>query len=388
MRGLEPPRASGCFGKWHLTPEGEQGPAGPFNRWPNALGLRLLLGLPRRRGRPVRHHDRRERQVRSASPGRTEDFYFPDAMTDKTIEWLHGVRAPRLRQAVVRVLLDRLQPRPAPRRRRSGRTGTRASSTRAGTSCARRRFARQKELGVDPGRRGAHAAPRGDARLGLAPREPASACSPARWRSTPASARTPTTTSAGVLDAIAEMGELDNTLVVYIWGDNGASLEGTPDRHVQRAGDDERASRSPTSSRCSSSLKWGGLEAWGTEMMYPHYSSAWAWAGNCPFQWGKQVASHLGGTRNPLVVRWPERIADAGGLRSQFTHVSDIGPTILERVGVPAADARRRGRAAADARARASATRSTTPTRPSSTPSSTSRTSATARCTRTAGGCR
>jgi len=60
-------------------------------------------------------------------------------------------------------------------------------------------------------------------------------------------------------------------------------------------------------------LKWGGLEAWGTEMMYPHYSTAWAWAGNTPFRWGKQVASHLGGTRNPLVIRWPARMRSSSG---------------------------------------------------------------------------
>jgi arylsulfatase len=82
-------------------------------------------------------------------------------------------------------------------------------------------------------------------------------------------------------------------------------------------------------------LKWGGIEAWGTEMMYPHYSTAWAWAGNAPFAWGKQVASHLGGTRNPLVIHWPAHIGDQGGLRSQFTHVSDIGPTILDVAGIP-----------------------------------------------------
>src|SRR6266511_5274594 len=82
-------------------------------------------------------------------------------------------------------------------------------------------------------------------------------------------------------------------------------------------------------------MKWGGVEAWGTEMMYPHYSTAWAWAGNTPFAWGKQVASHLGGTRNPLVVRYPKRAKDGGGLRSQFTHVTDIGPTILDIVGIP-----------------------------------------------------
>ena len=70
-------------------------------------------------------------------------------------------------------------------------------------------------------------------------------------------------------------------------------------------------------------------------MMAPHYSAAWAWAGNTPFKWGKQVGSHLGGTRNPMVVHWPETIKESGALRSHFTHVIDIGPTILDIAGIP-----------------------------------------------------
>jgi len=81
--------------------------------------------------------------------------------------------------------------------------------------------------------------------------------------------------------------------------------------------------------------KYGGLDAWGGPTMDPQYSAAWAWAGNTPFQWGKCVASHLGGTRNPLVVRWPERFTGSGELREQFTHCNDIGPTILDLVGLP-----------------------------------------------------
>ena len=77
--------------------------------------------------------------------------------------------------------------------------------------------------------------------------------------------------------------------------------------------------------------------------MDPHYAAAWAWAGNTPFQWGKQVGSHLGGTRNPMVVHWPDRITDAGGLRSQFTHVIDVAPTILDARRDPAARARSTG---------------------------------------------
>ncbi len=84
--------------------------------------------------------------------------------------------------------------------------------------------------------------------------------------------------------------------------------------------------------------RFGGIEEWGTAIMDPHYGAAWAWAGNTPFQWGKQVGSHLGGTRNPLVVHWPERIRDHGGLRSQFAHVIDIAPTILDIAGIPEPD--------------------------------------------------
>ena len=83
--------------------------------------------------------------------------------------------------------------------------------------------------------------------------------------------------------------------------------------------------------------QYGGLGAWGSDSTAPHYASAWAWAGNCPFPWGKQVASHLGGTRNGMVVAWPRRITDGGGKRSQFTHCIDIGPTILEAAGIPEA---------------------------------------------------
>src|SRR4051794_40932513 len=137
-----------------------------------------------------------------------------------------------------------------------------------------------------------------------------------------------------LLDSIAEMGELENTLIVWIWGDNGASLEGTPTGTFNE-GTMVNGLPLTDEEQMQLTLKWGGVEAWGTEMMYPHYSTAWAWAGNTPFAWGKQVASHLGGTRNPLVVSYPERIADRGGVRSQFTHVTDIGPTILDMVGIP-----------------------------------------------------
>ena len=140
-----------------------------------------------------------------------------------------------------------------------------------------------------------------------------------------------------LLDAVEEMGELDNTLVLYIFGDNGASLEGTITGSFNELTMQNGIALTPEQ-QLSLIEQYGGLDAWGTDAFAPHYASAWAWAGNAPFQWGKQVASHLGGTRNRdgrLLAG--ERIKDAGGLRSQFTHCIDVGPTILEAAGIPEA---------------------------------------------------
>ena len=137
-----------------------------------------------------------------------------------------------------------------------------------------------------------------------------------------------------LLDAVEEMGELDNTLVIYIFGDNGASLEGTLTGSFNEL-TMQNGIALTAEQQLSLIEQYGGLDAWGTDAYAPHYAAAWAWAGNTPFQWGKQCASHLGGTRNGMVVSWPERIKDAGGLRTQFTHCIDVGPTILEAAGIP-----------------------------------------------------
>ena len=138
-----------------------------------------------------------------------------------------------------------------------------------------------------------------------------------------------------VIDAIDELGELDNTLVIWIWGDNGASMEGTVTGSFNEL---TMQNGIPLTDEMQLQLseRYGGMDAWGAEIMAPHYGAAWAWAGNTPFQWGKQVGSHLGGTRNPMVVHWPDSVASGSGLRSQFTHVIDIAPTILDIAGIPA----------------------------------------------------
>ncbi len=133
-----------------------------------------------------------------------------------------------------------------------------------------------------------------------------------------------------LVDTIEELGILENTLIYYIIGDNGASAEGTINGAFnEMANFNGMAALETTEFLLSTMDDLGGPDS------YNHYSVGWAWAMCTPFQWTKQVASHWGGTRNGTVVHWPRGIAERGGLREQFTHVIDLAPTILEAAGLP-----------------------------------------------------
>ena len=132
-----------------------------------------------------------------------------------------------------------------------------------------------------------------------------------------------------VIQAIDDMGKLDNTLVIYINGDNGTSAEGGP-----LGTPNEVAFFNGVAVPVDVQMKW--YDVWGTEQTYNHMSAGWSWAFDTPFTWFKQNASKLGGIRQGMVISWPARIKDKGGLREQFTHVIDIVPTILEVSGIRA----------------------------------------------------
>jgi hypothetical protein len=125
------------------------------------------------------------------------------------------------------------------------------------------------------------------------------------------------------------MGEADNTLFIYITGDNGASAEGTVNGAWSAPSFQNGMPEDP---------EWllDHMDDFGTARCENHYNLAWAWALDSPFQWMKQVASHFGGTRNAMAVQWPRRITDSGALRSNFHHVVDIFPTLLEAAGIDA----------------------------------------------------
>jgi len=132
-----------------------------------------------------------------------------------------------------------------------------------------------------------------------------------------------------VIQAVDDLGELDNTIVIYIEGDNGTSAEGstlgTPA---------DLAAIQGINVPVKEQLKF--LDVWGSDKTQPHMSVAWSWAFDTPFQWTKQVASHFGGTRQGMAISWPNGIKDAGGIRTQFHHMIDIVPTILEAAKITA----------------------------------------------------
>lgn len=133
-----------------------------------------------------------------------------------------------------------------------------------------------------------------------------------------------------VIQAVEDMGKLDNTLIIYISGDNGGSAEGT-----LVGTPNEVASLNGVTLPVQDQLKYF-YDVWGSDRTYPHMAVAWSWAFDTPFSWTKQIASHFGGTRQGVAIAWPKVIKDKGGIRNQFHHVIDIVPTILEATGIQA----------------------------------------------------
>src|SRR6516165_8769914 len=132
-----------------------------------------------------------------------------------------------------------------------------------------------------------------------------------------------------VIEAVQDLGKLDNTLVIYISGDNGASAEGSPNGTPS-----EVMQFNGVELPVAEQMKW--YDVWGSDLTYNHFAVPWAWAFDTPYKWTKQIPSFFGGTRQGMAVSWPGHITDKGGVRWQFHHVIDIVPTLLEVTGIPA----------------------------------------------------
>jgi arylsulfatase A-like enzyme len=324
---------TGGFGKWHLTPGSQMGAAGPFDHWPQSWGFDNFYGfLTGAAGQydPIITQDNTTIGVPEGKDG--EPYYFPDAFTDKAIGWLHAVRATDAQKPWMMYYATGCShaPHHIPKQWADRYKG---KFDQGWDRYREEALARQKKLGVVPQDTELTRRPElfpawdslTDAQKKLYARQMevfAGYSENADWN------------VGRLLDAIEQMGDLDNTLIFYVWGDNGASMEGTLTGSFN-----ETTFLNGVVLEAAEQLKiiekFGGIEELGGFHTAPHFAAAWAHANNTPFQWGKQMGSHLGGSRDPMVVAWPARIKGSADLRAQFTHCIDVAPTVLELAGIP-----------------------------------------------------
>jgi arylsulfatase A-like enzyme len=321
--------ATAQFGKCHEVPVWETSPAGPFDAWPTGGGgfeyFYGFIGGEASQWYPSVYEGTTPVEVKKTPE---EGYHFMEDMTDKAMNWIGQQKAliPDKPFFVYFAPGATHAPHHVPKEwadKYKGKFDQGWDKLREET------FARQKKLGVIPQ----------DCQLTERHKEiPA-------WDEMPAALKPVLIRQMEVyagfmeyadfhvgrlIDSLKKLNLLDDTLIYYIVGDNGASAEGTLNGTYNEMINFNGASALETPEFLTARLdKLGGPDS------YNHYAVGWAHAMNTPYQWTKQVASHWGGTRNGTIVHWPKGIAGKGEIRSQFHHVIDIAPTILELAGLP-----------------------------------------------------
>lgn len=316
--------STAAFGKYHETPPWEVSASGPFDRWPTGSGFDKFYGFiggETNQWAPA-IYDGVTRVEHKPSP----DYHFTVDMTDQAVNWIGGQQAltPDKPFYVYFATGATHAPHHAPKEwiaKYKGKFSGGWDKLREET------FERQKKAGIIP------------ATTKLTPRPaeiPAWDAMSAdqkrlfeRQMETFAGFAEHTDHQVGrLVERLEAIGELDNTLFFYIAGDNGSSAEGGPEGSYN-----EMMALNGIIGKADQMM--GHIDDWGSPTTFPHFAIGWAWAGNTPFQWTKQVASHFGGTRNGMVMHWPKGVKAKGDIRSQFHHVIDVAPTVLEAAGLP-----------------------------------------------------
>lgn len=316
--------STAAFGKYHETPPWEVSVSGPYDRWPTGSGFDKFYGFIG--GETNQWAPAIFDGVTRMEPPQTPGYHFTTDMTDKAVNWIGAQQSltPDKPFYVYYAPGATHAPHHVPKEwiaRYSGQFSGGWDKLREQT------FERQKKMGVVPA----------NAQLTPRPKEiPAWDEMNAenkrlfeRQMETFAGFAEHTDAEVGRLVAQLEsIGELENTLFFYIAGDNGASAEGGPEGTYN-----EMMALNGIVGKADQMLNH--IDDWGGPTTFPHFAIGWAWAGNTPFQWTKQVASHFGGTRNAMVLHWPKAVKGDGSIRSQFHHVIDVAPTVLEAAGIP-----------------------------------------------------
>lgn len=316
--------STGAFGKWHETAAWETSVSGPYDRWPTHQGFDKFYGFIG--GETDQWYPLVYDGVTRVTPPEKEGYHFTDDMTDQAIGWVKAQQSMTPDKPFFMYFATGAvhAPHHVPKEwadKYKGKFDKGWDQVREET------VARQKTAGVIP------------ASTQLAPRP----SDLSAWSDLPADHRRLFARQAEVfagfmehtdhnvgrlIEALKDIGELDNTLLFYIAGDNGTSAEGGFVGMYN-----EMTYFNQVTEKVEDLLP--RMDEWGGPYTFPHMAAGWAVAFDAPFSWTKQVASDFGGTRNGMVVHWPNGIQQSGGLRSQFSHVIDIAPTILEAATLP-----------------------------------------------------
>lgn len=313
------------FGKAHVTPVWELSPAGPFDRWPTGLGFDRFYGFLG--GETSQYEPALYDQTTPVEPyvGR-EDYHLTEDLTDKAIEWIRLQKT----SAPDKPFFTYFAPGAAhcPHHVWPEWSDRFKGQFDGGWDALRQSiYDRQIASGIIPA--GTTLTPRPTEIPSWEDYEEAMKPVASRLMEVFAGFVAHTDAQIGrLIGAIDELGQWDNTLFIYIFGDNGASAEGTINGCWSAPALQNGISEDP---------QWliDHIDDFGTVRCENHYNVGWAWALDAPFQWMKQVASHFGGTRNGTAISWPKGIAAQGEMRSQFHHIIDIAPTILDVAGIP-----------------------------------------------------
>ena len=328
--------ATSWFGKNHNTPGYQYSLSGPFDQWPSGMGFEYFYGFmggETDQWRPWLFRDHTQIFPWIDHPG----YNLITDMADEAIKHLRGLNAVAPDQPFLAYYCPGGTHAPhQPTPEWIKKISDMHLFDKGWNDLREQILANQKKLGVVPANTQLTPWPDGQPEFGGAKL--------AKWDTLSADEKKLFIRQADVFAAYAaytdyeigrviqeveDEGKLDNTLIIYICGDNGTSAEGTT---IGTPFD--MAAIEAIIIPVAEQLKY--YDAWGSDKTQPHMSVAWSWAFDTPFKWTKQIASHFGGTRNGMVISWPGHITDAGGIRTQFHHVIDIVPTILEATGIPA----------------------------------------------------
>lgn len=316
--------ATGAFGKWHETPAAEVSDVGPFDRWPTRSGFDRFYGFIG--GETNQWSPDIYDGTTHVDPPRTPGYHFLTDMTDRSIAWLRSISA--LSPDKPFFLYYAPGATHAPHHVAPEWSARYRGAFDAGWDVMRQQtLARQIRMGIVPP--GTELAPRpADIRAWDSLSSDEHRLFARQMEVFAGFAEMADHEAGRLIDAIRQLGRFDNTLIFFVVGDNGASAEGGD---VGRANEFSYFNGVPET--VADQLRQ--IDELGGPNSFNHFASGWAFGGDAPFGWTKQVASDFGGTRNGLVVSWPGHVG-SGGVRPQFHHVIDIVPTILEAAGLPA----------------------------------------------------